>query len=281
MGPARGSFVKGGVGALTAALASAAKSFGAEIRTGAEVAQVRIEKGRATGVVLSSGEEIAAGVVVSNADPKRTLLGLVDPMHLDPDFLVRIRNYRCFGVAAKVNFALSGLPRFGGLSGSDAETVVLGRPPHRSRRGLPGARFRRGQVRPVLTGTVHSRHDPVGPGSRPRSVRGARALRVRAVRAVLAGEERLGDRGGAARRRGHGDAHAVCARFPAARGAPAGHHAARPRVGLRVDRRPHLPRGARPGSAVPHAARSSAGPATARRSTASTSAAPGRTPAAA
>ena len=59
--------------------------------------------GRATGVVLDDGREIGARAVISNADPKRTFLGLVDPVELDPSFLVRIRNYRCPGTSAKVN----------------------------------------------------------------------------------------------------------------------------------------------------------------------------------
>lgn len=109
--------VRGGPGALTRAMADAAIEAGAEIRTGASVAQVTVRDGRASGVVLDDGREISARAVVSNADPKRTLLGLVDPIELDPGVLVRLRNYRCPGVAAKVNLALSALPAFGGVRG--------------------------------------------------------------------------------------------------------------------------------------------------------------------
>jgi phytoene dehydrogenase-like protein len=77
-----------------------------------------VKDGAATGVVLSTGEEISAKAVVSNADPKRTLLKLVDPMHLAPDFLQKLKNYRMPGTVAKVNLALSGLPSFTALSGS-------------------------------------------------------------------------------------------------------------------------------------------------------------------
>ncbi len=80
-------FAAGGIGSITQAMASAAKQAGAEIRSGAEVAEVRVKDGAATGVVLSNGEEIQANAVVSNADPKRTLLKLVDPTHLSPDFV--------------------------------------------------------------------------------------------------------------------------------------------------------------------------------------------------
>jgi phytoene dehydrogenase-like protein len=123
-GPA--AFVQGGMGALTAALARAARGLGAEIRTGAEVARIEIRDGRARGVVLSTGEQIPARAVVSNADPKRTFLSLVDPTELDPDFLNRIRNYRSSGAVGKVNLALSALPKFKGLEG-DGGALLSGR----------------------------------------------------------------------------------------------------------------------------------------------------------
>src|SRR5256885_16025115 len=76
------SFAIGGMGAVTQAMAGAARKAGAEIRTNAEVAQIKVKDGAATGVVLKGGEEIAASAVISNADPKRTLLKLVDTAHL-------------------------------------------------------------------------------------------------------------------------------------------------------------------------------------------------------
>ncbi|MCZ6696860.1 MAG: NAD(P)/FAD-dependent oxidoreductase [Acidobacteria bacterium] len=125
------AFPRGGMGALTAAMADAARKAGAEIRTGVEVASIRVQDGRATGVVLSGGEEIPAKAVISNADPKRTLLNLVDPVHLGPDFLSRIRNYRSLGTAAKVNLALSGLPEFTALkktaASGDGNATLTGR----------------------------------------------------------------------------------------------------------------------------------------------------------
>src|SRR5206468_870217 len=113
-------FPKGGMGAVTQAMAAAAREAGAEIRTGADVAQILVKNRRATGVALASGETIEAGAVISNADPRRTLLGLVDPVHLGPEFVVRMRNYRCYGTVAKVNLALSGLPEFTSLKKSPA-----------------------------------------------------------------------------------------------------------------------------------------------------------------
>src|SRR5438477_1372766 len=109
----------GGMGALTQAMASAAKAAGAEIRTGADVIEIRVKDGAATGVLLSTGEEILARAVVSNADPKRTLLKLTDPLHLSPDFVQKLQHYRGHGTVAKVNLALSGLPRFTALQNGE------------------------------------------------------------------------------------------------------------------------------------------------------------------
>ncbi len=124
-GPA--TFVRGGMGALTQALAAAARGFGAEVRTGATVARVATKDGRASGVVLSTGEEVLARAVVSNADPKRTLLTLVDPVELDPDFIWKMQNYRSKGAIAKVNLALSGLPEFPSAEASGGQNALAGR----------------------------------------------------------------------------------------------------------------------------------------------------------
>jgi phytoene dehydrogenase-like protein len=118
------SFIKGGMGALTGALAEAAKAAGAEIRTGAVVARVLVKDGAAAGVVLEGGEELAARAVVSNADPRTTFLRLVDPTELDPDFLSKMRGYRSTGMAAKINLALAALPSFAALKNSGADTAA-------------------------------------------------------------------------------------------------------------------------------------------------------------
>jgi phytoene dehydrogenase-like protein len=118
--PAGSAFLAaGGMGALTQAMASAANAAGVEIRTAAEVIEIRIKDGAATGVLLSTGEEISANAVVSNADPKRTLLKLTDPTHLSPDFVQKLQHYRGNGTVAKVNLALSALPTFTALKNAD------------------------------------------------------------------------------------------------------------------------------------------------------------------
>ena len=114
----------GGAGAVTQAMAEAAREAGAEIRTGASVARILIENGAVAGVALADGTEIAGRTVVSGADPKRTFLGLIDPIELEPGFLTRVRNYRCSGVVAKVHFALQTLPSFRGVSGEPARALA-------------------------------------------------------------------------------------------------------------------------------------------------------------
>lgn len=119
---------RGGMGALTTAMASAARQAGAEIRTGAEVAQIMVKNGAAVGVALANGEEIAANIVVSSADPRRTFLGLLDPVHLPPSFVVKMQHYRANGTLAKLNIALDALPAFTALRDtSDARSKLTGR----------------------------------------------------------------------------------------------------------------------------------------------------------
>jgi phytoene dehydrogenase-like protein len=115
---ANGWMAGGGTGMVADALSGAARRNGVEIRTGAEVVHLEVSEAAVTRAVIASGERIAARVFVSNADPKRTL-GLVDPVHFDPAFLRHARNFRARGTLAKVNYAVSALPRFSGLGSRD------------------------------------------------------------------------------------------------------------------------------------------------------------------
>jgi phytoene dehydrogenase-like protein len=117
------AYAEGGPGALARALGSAARAAGAEVRTGAEVVGVLSRNRRASGVALDSGEEIAAGTVVSSADPKRTLRWL-DPVVAGPTLLWRGRHIRAPGAVAKVNLALSRMPAFKDV---DDSALVSGR----------------------------------------------------------------------------------------------------------------------------------------------------------
>ena len=111
-------FAKGGNGSVSAAIAGSARAFGAELRTDAAVARVLVKNGRATGVVLDSGEEIEARTVISNTDPRSTFLGLVGETHLPDEFVDAIRRYRFRGASGKVNLALGELPNFTCLPGA-------------------------------------------------------------------------------------------------------------------------------------------------------------------
>ena len=109
---------QGGLGALSNALAASARGAGVTIRTAATVQRIRVERDRAVGVTLSSGESISAGLVVSNADPKTTFLGLLGSEHLDTGFVRRVAHLRSRGLAAKLHLALDRLPPFRGLDGA-------------------------------------------------------------------------------------------------------------------------------------------------------------------
>jgi phytoene dehydrogenase-like protein len=106
------AIVEGGMGSVTQALARALKSYGGEIRLEAPVAEIRIKGGRATGVVLDNGDELSADVVLSNADPKTTLLKLTPKEALDDAIREKVGRLRTLGSGAKINFALSELPDF-------------------------------------------------------------------------------------------------------------------------------------------------------------------------
>jgi phytoene dehydrogenase-like protein len=107
--------VIGGMGSITQAMAAAAREAGAEIRTETPVARIAVQAGRATGVVLEDGTELAADVVVSNADPKRTFLGLLDGVDLPDGFRGAVEAIKMDGPCAKVNMVLTEAPRWNGM----------------------------------------------------------------------------------------------------------------------------------------------------------------------
>jgi phytoene dehydrogenase-like protein len=108
---------RGGTGGISEAIASAARANGAHIRTEAPVARINVRNGRATGVVLEDGEEIAARVVLSSADAANTFLHMLEPGTLDAEFERDVRRFRYRGSSGKVNLALDGLPDFKCLPG--------------------------------------------------------------------------------------------------------------------------------------------------------------------
>jgi phytoene dehydrogenase-like protein len=117
----------GGPGVLSAALATAARAAGAEVRSAAEVVRVIVEDGRVTGVELTGGERITASAVVSGADPKHTLLSLLDPELLGPTMGWEVANLRMRGGTSVVQLALAGLPQFDGLDEDGVRARLTGR----------------------------------------------------------------------------------------------------------------------------------------------------------
>jgi phytoene dehydrogenase-like protein len=111
-------------GAFIAAAESAARAAGVTIRTNAPVARILVKDDVVTGVALANGEEISARIVVSTADPTRTLLGMVDPVWLDPDFLLAVNNIKYRGSTAIVHYALDRLPDVAGLDAQALASIV-------------------------------------------------------------------------------------------------------------------------------------------------------------
>ncbi|MHB8958417.1 MAG: phytoene desaturase family protein [Candidatus Limnocylindrales bacterium] len=157
-------FAKGGPSAVSEALASAAKLAGAQIRTGARVASLATSEGAVTGVVLESGEEIAAPAVVSGVNPKRLLTSLVDPVTVGPSMRWRAGNIRTPAVSAKVNLVLDGLPEFPAAAG-DAR-LLRGRIQvgttsiDAMERVFDASKYGRFAEQPVLEATIPSLVDP-------------------------------------------------------------------------------------------------------------------------
>jgi phytoene dehydrogenase-like protein len=122
-------FVRGGMGAISQALAQSAQAHGATIRTNAAVEKILVKDGRAYGVALTSGEEFTARVIASNAEPKRTFLTMLDARDLDPAFRDAIAAFKCAGAVVKINLALDGLPNFTAFPNPSDKEVNL---PHKT-----------------------------------------------------------------------------------------------------------------------------------------------------
>ena len=249
-------YAEGGPGALTTALAAAARAAGAEIRTGAEVAAVPSRDGRATGVVLAGGDEIEAHAVVSAIDPKRTLTGLVDPVAVGPTLRWRAGNIRTPGMVSKVNLVLSGLPTFPAARGDDEHLlrgrIVVAAGIDAMERAFDAAKYGGLPERPVLEATIPSLADPTLVARAPAGTQVMSVIVQYTPYALREGtwEERRDEVGDAvlahARRGGPG---------PVVAGhGPAGPDAARPRARLRPHRWSPAPRRTRARPVLPVAA---------------------------
>jgi phytoene dehydrogenase-like protein len=157
------AFHKGGNGGFTQVLARAAEAFGAEIRLASPVSAVTTKEGRVTGVALEDGTELAAPVVVSALDPRRTFLELVEPRELPADLVENIARFRFQGTSAKVNFALDGLPTYPALPGTSdhlAGFVNIGPTIEYVERAFDDAKYGWYSSKPFIDAAIQSVVDP-------------------------------------------------------------------------------------------------------------------------
>jgi phytoene dehydrogenase-like protein len=151
---------RGGMGAVSAALAAAARAAGAELRTGTRVAAIEVEQGRVCGVRLEDGTRVTASAVVSNADPKTTLLCLLGARHLETEFARRVHHVRMIGTAAKLHLALSAPPAFRGLDAALAgERLVIAPGLRALDEAFNAAKYRQHSAAPVMEISVPTLHD--------------------------------------------------------------------------------------------------------------------------
>ena len=154
------SLPRGGMGAVTNALAAAARSAGAEFRFGAQVEEIVVNNGRATGVRLRSGEVVSADVIVSNADPKTTLLRLLGARHLEAEFARSVQHLRAIGTAAKLHLALSGVPQFRGVATDQlGERLVIAPDLDYIEQAFNPAKYGEYSPHPIMEITLPTLHD--------------------------------------------------------------------------------------------------------------------------
>jgi phytoene dehydrogenase-like protein len=156
-------FSRGGTGAISNAIAAAAREAGAEIRTKAGVAKIIVKGGRATGVALTSGEEISANVVSSSVDPHLTFEKFLEPNELPGDFLDEVKRYKFRGSSGKVNLALDGLPEFTCMPGDGAHlrgAVSISPSVEYMERGYDDAKYGNFSRRPYVDMVIPSLTDP-------------------------------------------------------------------------------------------------------------------------
>jgi phytoene dehydrogenase-like protein len=158
------AYVKGGMGGLTQALAKVARSYGATIRTEATVAKITVRAGTATGVVLSTGEEIAGRLICSNADGHVTFKKLLDPGTLPADFEAAMDRMRYDSATLKINVALSEVPNFtavpGGVGPHHRGTIHISPDLDYIERSYDDAKYGRPSERPMLECCIPSVVDP-------------------------------------------------------------------------------------------------------------------------
>ncbi len=157
----------GGMGSVSDELANIARAAGATIRTAIPVKRIVVSNGNAVGVETTSGETFDSDTVVSNVDPKRTMMDLVGARHVETGFTRRIHNLRCHGNAAKLHLALDGLPQINALHERDfANRLLIAVDEHYVERSFNPAKYGEMSPEPVMEITFPSFRDdslaPVG-----------------------------------------------------------------------------------------------------------------------
>ena len=156
-------FSRGGTGAISNAIAAAAREAGVEIRTKAPVGKILVKEGRAAGVVLQSGEEITANVISSSVDPHLTFEKFLEPAELPGDFLEGVRRYKFRGSSGKVNIALDSLPEFKSLPGDGAHlrgAISISPSMEYMERAYDDAKYGHYSRRPYIDMVIPSLTDP-------------------------------------------------------------------------------------------------------------------------
>jgi len=156
-------FSRGGTGAISNAIAGAAREAGVEIRTKAPVGKIVVKEGRAAGVVLQSGEEITANVLSSSVDPHLTFEKFLEPSELPADFLEGVRRYKFRGSSGKVNIALDALPEFKSLPGDGAHlrgAISISPSMEYMERAYDDAKYGHYSRRPYIDMVIPSLTDP-------------------------------------------------------------------------------------------------------------------------
>jgi phytoene dehydrogenase-like protein len=154
---------RGGTGAISNAIADAAREAGAEIRTEAPIARIVVKNGQAKGVVLTNGDEIQAGVVSSSVDPRLTFIKMIGEEQLPGDFVDDLKRYKYRGSSGKVNLALDGLPDFKSLPGTGPHlrgAISISPSVDYMERAYDEAKYGRFSRRPYIDIVVPSLTDP-------------------------------------------------------------------------------------------------------------------------
>jgi phytoene dehydrogenase-like protein len=156
-------FSRGGTGAISNAIAAAAREFGAEIRTQAPIARILVKNGRATGVALQNGDEFEARVISSSVDPRLTFVRMIEPGHLPEEFLEQVQHYKFRGSSGKVNLALDALPDFKCLPGTGPHlrgAISISPSVDYMERAYDEAKYGRYSRRPYIDCVIPSLTDP-------------------------------------------------------------------------------------------------------------------------